>query len=69
MNPRELPTDRLATTDQEGNRIYLYPADVKGRYRSRKTILNGVLVLFFLVLPWIKIGHHQAVLFDIPGRR
>lgn len=69
MNPRELPTDRLATTDAQGNRIYLYPADVRGIWRSRRNILNGFLILLFLILPWIQIKGHQAILLDIPNRK
>ncbi len=69
MNSRELPTDRLATTDQEGNRIYLYPADVRGRFRNLRSKVNFVLVFIFLILPWTKVNHHQTILLDIPQRR
>ena len=51
---RELPKDRLATTDEIGRRIYLYPADVSGIYRQRRTILQAFLIAFFLALPWIR---------------
>ena len=65
----ELPTDRLATTDELGRRVYLYPADVRGKYRSMRSWLSAVLILVFLVMPWIKIQGHPAVLLDIPHRR
>ncbi len=69
LKSRELPTDRIATSDKEGKRIYLYPADVKGKWRQWRVKLRAVLVIFFLFLPWLKINGHQAVLLDIPQRR
>jgi len=65
MNPRELPVDRLATADKAGNRIYLYPADVRGRYRQRRSLLSALLGFVFLTLPWIRIGGQPAILLDI----
>ena len=69
MNPQELPTHRLATTDQQGNRIYLYPIEVLGKWRSRRSKLTWVLMVLFLVLPWIHIHGHPAVLLDIAHRK
>ncbi len=66
---RELPTDRLATTDQHGNRIYLFPAEVKGRFRTYRTWVHSFLILIFLLLPWVRVRGHQAVLLDIAQRR
>src|SRR5436305_12095700 len=65
----ELPTDRLATTDEEGRRLYLYPADVRGRFRTWRVRVRAALVLLFLFMPWIRIAGQQSVLLDIPGRR
>lgn len=54
-------------------RIPIYPRSVKGRFRTLK---NGILILAYSVyflLPWVRWERlnapHQAVLFDIPGRR
>lgn len=69
MNHKELPVDRLSTSDKDGNRIYLYPTDVRGHYRTLRSRLNVFLILIFLVLPWIKIGGHQAILLDIANRK
>ena len=69
MNSKELPTHRLATTDQQGNRIYLYPIEVSGKWRSRRSRLSAVLIVLFLILPWIKINGHQAILLDISHRK
>jgi cytochrome c oxidase accessory protein FixG len=69
MNSRELPTDHLATTTKEGHRVYLYPADVRGRFRNLRNVLNVGLIAFFLTLPWIKIGGRPAILLNLPERK
>lgn len=68
MSQFELHENRLATTDEKGRRVYLYPADVRGRYRRLRTRLQFFLIIFFLVLPWVRIDGRQAVLFDIANR-
>ena len=44
---KELPADRLATTDAAGKRVYLYPSDVRGRYRSMRVKVRFILILLF----------------------
>lgn len=66
---KELPKDRLTTTDESGRRVYLYPADVRGRFRDARNYFYGILLLIFLVLPWIKVGGIQSILLDLPRRR
>lgn len=65
MTNTSLPQNRLATSDERGNRIYLYPADVAGVFRNRRHALNVILVLFLITLPWIRIRGEQALLLDI----
>jgi cytochrome c oxidase accessory protein FixG len=69
LNARQLPEDRLTTTDEEGRRVYIHPADVRGRFRNRRTVIHAIMILIFLVLPWIRIGGHPAILLDIAHRR
>lgn len=68
-SPFELPTDRLATTTETGDRNYLYPAQVRGPLRTIRTYFYNALLLFFLILPWTKINGHQTILLDIPQRK
>ncbi len=65
----EIPKDRLATTDEFGDRVYIYPAEANGFWRKHRNWTQSLLVLIFLVLPWIKLGGEQAVLLSIPERR
>lgn len=69
LNPFELPKDRLASTSEDGERLYIYPATVKGRFKTYRNWVHSLLIALFLLLPWLKIGGHQAVLLNVPGRR
>ena len=62
-------TTQLSTVDASGGRLWVYPADVSGRYRGRRDRVSEVLLLVFLLLPWLRIGGQQAVLFDVAGGR
>ena len=64
----ELDPERLATTDAEGNRVYLYPEDVKGPWKTRRKIFYWVLILIYLVLPWIYIKGKPFLMVDIINR-
>lgn len=69
MTPQfELHPERLATTDETGRRIYMHPADVKGKFRSRRTLVQAVLLAVFLGLPWLRIAGRQALLLDVTRR-
>lgn len=65
----ELHPDRLSTTDAKGRRIFLYPSDVRGFFRQKRSQVQAILVFIFLTLPWIKINGHQALLLDLNQRR
>jgi len=65
----EIPKDRLSTTDALGDRVSIYPAEVKGYWRRHRNWTQFVLLGIFLLLPWIKIGGEQSLLFSIPERR
>ncbi len=67
--PQNLPEESLASLDQWGDRIFIYPAKVRGLWHNRRRILHFILMVIFLVLPWIKVGGHQAVLINIPDRQ
>jgi len=67
-NRFELDPERLSTTDEQGNRVYLHPEDVKGKWKDRRTIVNWFLIGLYLVLPWIYIKDKPALLIDILKR-
>lgn len=65
---RELHNDRLATTDEKGNRVYLYPEDVKGFWKTRRDYFYWVLIIVYLVIPWIYINKKPFIQLDIFNR-
>jgi len=69
VDQRNLPRERPASMDETGKRVFIFPARAEGVWRRRRTIAEIFLVIFFLVLPWIEIGGHQALLLDIGARR
>jgi cytochrome c oxidase accessory protein FixG len=47
----------------------IYPRHVSGHFsRLRDLAMYGLLGVFYF-LPWVDVGSHQAVLFDLPARR
>jgi cytochrome c oxidase accessory protein FixG len=67
-NPNELHEERLASTDETGHRVYLYPEDIKGFWRDRRHLFYWFLIFIYLVLPWINFKGRQIILLDLPAR-
>lgn len=63
-----LPKDRLSTTDENGKRVYLYPADYHGKYRSRRAWVHLALIFLFLALPWVYVGGRQLIFLNVAAR-
>jgi cytochrome c oxidase accessory protein FixG len=41
----------------------------KGRFLDRRRVVGYTLILAFLILPFVEIGGHPAILLDVPARR
>lgn len=67
-NRFELHEERLATTDESGHRVFLYPEDVKGQWRHKRTLFYWFLIFIYMVVPWIHFHGKQIILLDIPKR-
>lgn len=65
----ELHKDRLSTTDERGRRIFIHPADVRGRLRVWRQRVHFVLIFVFLLLPWIHVNGRQWVMLNIASGR
>lgn len=63
-----MSNERLTTTDEEGHRVYLYPEDVKGRWKNYRQAFYTFLIFIFMFLPWIHYQGRQIILLNIPGR-
>ncbi len=66
---KELPKERLATTDETGKRVFLYPARVQGIWNQRRKIFQIFLLGLFLTLPWIRFNGLPLLLLDVVHRR
>lgn len=64
----ELHESRLGTTDDSGHRVFLFPEEVKGIWKTRREIFYWFLIFVYLVLPWIYIQGEQMILLNIPAR-
>ena len=69
LDQRNLPDERPSTMDETGKRVFIFPASVSGFWRRNRNIVEVFLIILFLVLPWIKIGGHQALLLNIGDRQ
>lgn len=69
LNPREIAVERPSTFDEKGNRLKVHPFQVSGLFRKYRDFVYWVLILFFLILPWTKVGGQQTVLLDIVHRK
>ena len=54
---------------QDGKRVAIHPADVRGRFTRARNIGFFVLIAVYVALPWIPIGGHPAVFLDVDARR
>lgn len=61
--------DHIATVDQSGKRIWLYPKMPKGWYYNVRSYLSWVLLAFLFGMPWIKVGGEPLLLFNVLERR
>lgn len=61
--------DRIATVDESGKRIWIYPKKPKGPYYNARTYLSWLLLAFLFGMPWIKVGGEPLLLFNVLERR
>lgn len=66
---RDLPEDRLASTDAEGRRLWIIPLPVQGIWKKRKTLFHHFLLVIFLLTPWLRWNGSPLVLFDVQNRQ
>ena len=57
--------DHIATVDQDGKRIWIYPKKPSGRFYNARTIVSLVFLAVFLIMPFIKVNGEQFLLFNV----
>jgi len=66
--PSKPTLDRLFSVGADGSRRAIHPAAVRGKFQRWKNWIWAALIALYLVLPWVEIGGHPAILIDIQRR-
>lgn len=61
--------DHIATVDQAGKRIWLYPKKPAGRFYNARAWVSFAFIVIFLTMPFIRIDGEQFLQFNILERR
>jgi polyferredoxin len=59
----------IGTIRGDGSRPFVFPADASGKFTTWRRVTAFALIVFYLSLPWIKVGGFPAVFLDVAGRR
>jgi len=67
---REKPSlEKLSMVGKDGSRQAIHPADVKGRFLRRRTIVYLLLIAIYVSLPFVEVGGRPAVFLDVGARQ
>jgi cytochrome c oxidase accessory protein FixG len=69
MSQSPLNLTSLGSINADGSRRYIHPADVKGKYTFWRRLTALVLLVVYVVLPWIPVKGYPAVFLDVASRR
>jgi polyferredoxin len=69
INDTEEYRDKIATVDDSGKRVWIYPKKPKGRFTNARTYLSWFFLAFLFGAPFIKINGEQFLLFNILERK
>ena len=68
IEDQEKYRDKIATVDEHGKRIWIYPKKPKGPFYNARTYVSWVLLAILFGLPFIKVNGQPFVLFNILER-
>ncbi len=71
MSKRRLPViDTPASSLREdGRRNFVHPADVTGRFMTRRRVIFAILIAVYVALPFVQVGGRPAMFLDVAHRR
>jgi cytochrome c oxidase accessory protein FixG len=61
--------DKVATVDQKGKRIWMFPHKPHGKLYNARTWISAIYLLVFFGLPFIKVNDHPVFLINILERK
>jgi len=57
--------DTIATVDQKGKRIWIYPRKPRGFYHNLRIVVSIVLLAVFFAIPFIEVNGHPLMLINV----
>jgi cytochrome c oxidase accessory protein FixG len=61
--------DKIATVDEHGKRVWIYPKKPKGRFYNARAYVSWILLVFLFGIPFVKVGGEPLLLFNILERK
>lgn len=61
--------DKIATVDDSGKRLWIYPKKPKGRFYNWRSYVSYALLAFLFLTPFIKVGGDPIFLFNVLERK
>ncbi|MCC5927617.1 MAG: cytochrome c oxidase accessory protein CcoG [Cyclobacteriaceae bacterium] len=61
--------DTIATVDEKGNRIWVYPKKPKGNFHKWRVVVSVVLLTIFFAGPFIRVDGHEFMLINVFQRK
>ncbi|WP_321289276.1 cytochrome c oxidase accessory protein CcoG [uncultured Sunxiuqinia sp.] len=61
--------DRMATVDNEGKRVWVFPKMPKGKFYNYRRFVSYSLLLFFYLAPHLKINGEPLIFLNFVGRK
>ncbi len=65
----ELDAQPKGSLSRDGSRKFVHPADVKGRFTSRRNVIFAVLIVILVAIPFIRMGGHPVLFLDVEHRQ
>lgn len=61
--------DTIATVNEEGKRVYVYPTKPFGKYYNLRTYFTWFYLIVFFAVPFIKYNGEPLFLFNVPEKK
>ena len=67
--PKRPNLQSVTTINRDGSRCFPHPSDVSGRFTRARRLTGTLLIAVYVLLPWIPLNGHPAVLLDVTAGR
>ncbi len=61
--------DHIATVDEQGKRVWIYPKKPSGRYYNARKLVSYGLLIFLFSAPWIRVDGNPLLQFNLLERK